>query len=368
MKRAILYVVRSLDVGGLEQVVIDLANHIDRTRYDSYICCIARAGELARNVRDRESLFVIGNEGRVNIGSMKYLHDLVRRLAIDLVHPHNLPGLFYVYPAAKWAHVPIVYTLHGYHRREEKLVFRLLERGMSRSVDRFVCVSKELAPRAQRAFAVPAKKMCVIYNGIEDISAPRGNTCERSQSIVIGSVGRVTYLKNYELLIEAFSDVLKIRPRCRLEIVGDGEAFGRIAGLVKTLSLDEYVTLHGAQLDVERYLARFDIFALSSISEGHSIAILEALRLKKVCVVSAVGGNTEIIVDGSNGYLFESGNKADLVGKLVFVIDNLHTPDMDGVRQQAVETIRSKFSRKQMVAAYEHVYEELLGDRAAGAP
>lgn len=368
MKRNILYVVRSLDVGGLEQVVIDLANHIDKARYQSYICCIARAGELARNVQDRDSLFVIGNEGRVNIGSMKYLHDLVRRLAIDLVHPHNLPGLFYVYPAAKRARVPIVYTLHGYHRREERFVFRFLERVMSRSVDRFVCVSKELVPRAQRAFGVSGMKMRVIHNGIEGISAPLGETRERGRNVIIGSVGRVTYLKNYELLIEAFGDVLKIRPSCRLEIVGDGEAFGRIAGLVKALSLDERVTLHGTQLDVDRYLARFDIFALSSISEGHSIAILEALRLKKVCVVSAVGGNTEIIADGSNGYLFESGNKADLVRKLVFVIDNLHTPEMDRIRQQAVETIRSKFSREQMVAAYEHVYEELLGDRAAGAP
>jgi glycosyltransferase involved in cell wall biosynthesis len=239
---------------------------------------------------------------------------------------------------------------------------------MSRSVDRFVCVSKELVPRAQRAFGVSGKKMRVIHNGIEGISAPLGETRERGRNVIIGSVGRVTYLKNYELLIEAFGDVLKIRPSCRLEIVGDGEAFGRIAGLVKALSLDERVTLHGAQLDVDRYLARFDIFALSSISEGHSIAILEALRLKKVCVVSAVGGNTEIIADGSNGYLFESGNKADLVRKLVFVIDNLHTPEMDRIRQQAVETIRSKFSREQMVAAYEHVYEELLGDRAAGAP
>ena len=92
MRRNILYVVRSLDIGGLEQVVVDLANHIDKARYRSYICCIARAGELVRNVQDRESLFVIGNEGRVNIGSMKYLHDLVRRHAIDLVHRTICPA------------------------------------------------------------------------------------------------------------------------------------------------------------------------------------------------------------------------------------------------------------------------------------
>lgn len=363
LKHNVLHIVRSLEVGGLEQVVVALANFVAPERYRSHVCCIARAGQLAAQLRRRDSLWVIGNEGKVNIRSIRRVHDLMRDRAIDLVHAHNYPGLFYGYAPAKLRGIPIVYTLHGYHRRDEMLVFRYLEKIMSRSVDRFVCVSNELVPRVRRAFGVSEHKVQVVYNGIEDCGQPPPSARARGAEIVIGSVGRITHLKNYGLLLEAFDDVLKQRPNCRLEIVGDGEEYDRIANLARERSLGSRIVLHGAQLDVNTFYERFDIFALPSISEGHSIAILEALRMGIVCVVSAVGGNSEIIQDGRNGYLFQPCSKADLVHKLLYVIDRLGTAEMQDIRKRARQTICSEFSREKMVAAYERLYGELLGDR-----
>lgn len=360
MKRKIMYIVYSLEIGGLERVVINLANNLDRNTYVPYICCIARGGDLVDSFDYQDKLSIIGNEGRINWKSVKKIHDIVRKQSINLIHSHNFPGLLYGFLPSKIARVPIVHTLHGHSPSYSSRFLKPVEKITSRSVDRYVCVSNRLKEFVRTSLGVPDGKMHVIYNGIPE-SRECGTGGNRARpEIKIGSVGRLTGIKNYELLIRAFAKIQKRFTNCRLEFVGGGEKYDDLANLARKLSIEQKVRLHGFQLDIDRFLREFDIFVLPSFSEGHSISILEALNLKKICIVSAVGGNTEIIEDGVNGFLFDSDDLNGLIEKLTYVLEHLGSVEIGNVRENAIDTIKSRFSLDLMVRNYEELYRGIL--------
>jgi len=360
MKYSILHVVYSLEIGGLERVVVSLANRLDREAFQPSVCCIRRSGELAGNLAEPDRLSVIAHEGRYSADAAWRLYRLARDGRVDLIHSHNLPGLLYGFAAAKLRRLPLVHTQHGLILREDSALLNLVERRMSRSVDAYVCVSRQLEEEVRRRIRVRPDRLSVVYNGVElpEGGGP-GRRGDRS-TVVIGSVGRLAAVKNYDLLVRAFAKVLARFPNCRLELVGDGETRGELEGRIGELSLGGRVTLHGAQADVPRYLDRFDVFVLPSFSEGHSISLLEAFSRGAVCLASNVGGNGEIIEDGVNGFLFRSNDLDDLTGALVRIIERLDSPEMDRVRARGKETVRSRFSVDAMLSSYESLYRRLL--------
>ncbi len=367
MKNRILFLARSLEIGGLERVITLLANNLDKEHFESYICCIAVAGEMAEDLEHKDRLFVIGNTGRINIGSIRYISRLIKEKSIDLVHSHELSGLLYGYPAARSRRIPIIHTKHGYGGLDdEKKLVAMVGRHFSRSVSEYVCVSKELKTRMMREIGLNDSKTTVIYNGIElpqESQTPYDENGKYSDEIIIGSVGRLTPVKNYELLINAFNELRDKYPHCRLEIVGGGESEEGLRRLVNQLSLSDRVVLHGFKLDVSRYYDRFDIFALTSFYEGLSMSLLEAISRGKPCIVSDVGGNTEIIENDINGLVFESENRNDLISRLSDAIDNLDSTRMDTIRRNALDTFKKNFSVRTMVEKHEKLYREHTGIR-----
>lgn len=366
MKRRILHVVYSLEIGGLERVVVTLANRIDPALYESYICCITRAGELSTYLDDPGRLTVIGHTGRVNVSSLWDVYRAVQSNVVDLIHSHNFPGMLYGFPASRLGRIPIVHTQHGRTLREESFLLNTVEKVLSRSVTRYVCVSGRLREEVRSGIGVDEGRLAVIYNGIDVAESDRMRVAAPGGG-VIGSVGRLTPIKNYELLVRAFGLIHERFPTWRLELVGGGERYDGIARLAEELSVSGSTVMHGYRLDVERYLGAFDIFVLPSFSEGHSISLLEALSLGKVCIVSRVGGNPEIIEDGVNGFLFDPRSVDELVGKITSVIERFDSPEIGRVRACARETVLSKFSSDTMLAGYDRLYRDILRIGAGGS-
>ena len=365
MKSRILYLVRTLEFGGLERVVTLLANNLDKERFEPYICCIAVAGELADTLECKDRLFVIGNTGRVNIHSLRYMVRLIKEHSIDLIHSHELSGLLYGYAAARLTRIPIIHTKHGYSGiDQEKKLIAWIGKRLSRSVSEYVCVSGELKTRMKRIIGLSDDKTTVIYNGIEPPPESEKTAAGKNghdKITVIGCVGRLAWVKNYELLIRAFHEVRDKYPRCQLEIVGDGEIEKELRDLVDRLSLSDRVILHGYKLDVASYYARFDIFVLPSFYEGLSMSLLEAISRGMPCIVSDVGGNTEIIENSINGFVFESDNKDELISRLSDAIDNLGSEQMETIRKNALDTFQKKFSVSMMVEKHEELYSRHIG-------
>lgn len=358
MAKRILYVVYSLNIGGLEKIVVDLANSLDPQQYEPFICCIANAGEFAEEFKYPENLFVIGNTGRINYRSCRTIHRILKEHEIHIVHSHNLAGLLYSVPAARIRHVPIIHTNHGYVEEERRNIkLKIFEKWMSRFVDRYVCVSEQLRKEVEKSLWVKRDRILVLYNGVEAVADFPIRDSLGEDTAVIGSVGRLDPIKNYRFLLEAFSEIVVRRPACRLELIGDGNEYNELVDLRNELKLNNKVVFRGNVRNPRDYVKAFDIFVLTSLSEGLSMSILEAMSLKKVCVVSHVGGNPEIIEKGMNGFLFESNNKIDFVQIMMNVIENLYTDEMKKIREAAGNTIEKRFSLDSMRGGYCKLYD-----------
>jgi glycosyltransferase involved in cell wall biosynthesis len=362
----ILFVVYSLDTGGLERMVVELANALDPGVYLPSICCIAAAGELAAAFSHQDRLFVIGHRGRIDFWSCARVHRIIKRERIDIVHSHNAAGLLYAFFSAKLRGVPVIHTNHGFAPPDsESTLLGLAERWMTARVKRYVCVSETLKRTVVARWGLEADTVAVVYNGVRTARSNSANPLRGSKEIVIGSVGRLNPIKNYPLLLESFSEIVRTHPRCRLELIGEGPERGRLITMIDNLSLRGKVTLRGEVRDVLEALKPIDIFVLPSLSEGLSMSILEAMSLGKACVVSNVGGNPEIVTDRANGFLFESNDGRALTEALTAVIRDIDTPEMDRVRRAAYETARDRFSFDEMVKRYAALYDEAT--RGGGA-
>jgi glycosyltransferase involved in cell wall biosynthesis len=166
----------------------------------------------------------------------------------------------------------------------------------------------------------------VIYNGIPAFNGrikPSKTYSERRQHLklpasgpIVGSIGRLNAVKDYGTLIAAFKEVLNNYPNAKLVIAGDGPERNKLQLQIEELAISDNVTLLGERHDVEDLLEQFDIFALTSLTEGFSVALVEAAWTGLPIVATDVGGNCEIVQDGITGYLTEPGNVQDVTQKI----------------------------------------------------
>lgn len=359
MKTSVMHLVYSLEIGGLERVVIHLANNLPPDRYISHICCINTAGDLSTEFNFKDRFHTLGNQGRINLKSLRKLWKTVNGNSIDILHAHNYPGLLYGLPIAKLFRIPLIYTKHGFLKKQDNLALNLIERQFSHAVDNYVCVSKQLKDTIKSNFNVKESKLSIIYNGIPINSSPIDSN-NNPEEIVIGSIGRLTQIKNYELLLKSFSILIKTYPFIRLVIFGDGERYDKLTDLSTELQLDNKVSFPGFSFDVDKSLDEIDIYVLPSFTEGHSISLLEAMNKHRICIASRVGGNPEIITDGSNGYLFESNNLEELTNKIAYAIEKFSSEEMISIRERGHETIRTQYSLEAMLNNYAMLYSQFI--------
>lgn len=358
MNKKVLHITHSLQTGGLERLIINLTNAIDTKGFEPYICCIASPGELAAEFNRHDNLLVINHKGRVGLTGWLSVYRILKKYNFDVIHTHNLAGLLYGVPAAKLARIPVIHTNHGYVEKEKRNIkLKLIEGLLSRLVDCYVCVSDRLLNDVEKRLHVSSKKILVIYNGV--ITPGRFNPVARYDKniITIGSVGSLIPIKNYRFLLEAFSEIAVKRQTCKLELVGDGNQRSELERLRDSLNLQEKVTFRGKVTNPEDYVSAFDVFVMVSLSEGLSLAILEAMSHRKICVVSDVGGNSEIIRDGENGFMFESNDRESFLSVMEKVLDGLYTPEMEAVREAAGRTVRNRFSLDITLEKYRECYE-----------
>jgi len=290
------------------------------------------------------------------------------------VHTRNLATLEAQVPA--WF-MPGVKTVHGEHGRDmfdlegRNRKYNLLRRLIQPLVGRYITVSKDLERWLKRTIGVSKIKVQQIYNGVDQTRfspasekelglAPNGFLT--SESLVIGTVGRLAAVKDQAYLVTAFAKLLHEIPeyqdRLRLIIVGDGPLRAELEQLVKDLDVQDSVWMAGNRDDVPELLRLLDLFVLPSLGEGISNTILEAMAVGLPVVATDVGGNPELVEDGVNGRLVPTGDTqalASVMEQLVWQPELLRSM---GIHSQA--KAREQFNWERTVAEYLTVYDELL--------
>jgi glycosyltransferase involved in cell wall biosynthesis len=212
---------------------------------------------------------------------------------------------------------------------------------------------------------VPEDLISVIYNGIPEIKARtecNAKASDRRHQLrlpasgpIVGSIGRLNVVKDYGTLIASFKEVLNKHPDAKLVIAGDGPERNKLQLQIEELDISDKVTLLGERNDVEELLGQFDIFALTSLTEGFSVALVEAAWSGLPIVATDVGGNREIVQDGITGFLTEPGNIQDVTEKIEKLLsDNRLRQRFGSVSRSRAE---ANWTLELMREKYQRVYQ-----------
>lgn len=372
----VLHVVESLDRGGLERVVCDLVMEQTRQGHTVEVFCLFSPGAFAAELEDAGIRVVAGNKRTgPDLAILFALRDTSRRSGNEVVHTHNPVANYYACAAelTSWHYRPIVNTRHNMgarnpNDRREKL-FRL---SVART-GKVAMVSPQVSKRFIDDGIVPAVKAVVVMNGIplrryvqanpSTRAAARAALAIDADAFVIGSVGRLVDVKNHQLLLAAVAPICRSHSKVQVVLLGNGELRGELEQQARSLAIAGSVHLLGERSDIPQVLPAFDVFAMPSRSEGHSIALLEAAAAGLPTVATAVGGNPEIVQHGITGLLVPSEDEASLRAALTSMLENCE--QRDSLAAQARKWAERTISVEAMAHNYEQLYRSVLHPRPA---
>lgn len=289
---------------------------------------------------------------------------LVRELrshGADVVHTHNPLPLIYGAPAARLVGAVAIHTKHGINPGSRGQ--RLLRRAAAYLTHAFVAVSDTTEAQAREQHDAPVDRLHTIPNGIRldryapDARARREVRAELGldDAWVVGTVGRLDQCKNQALLVRAMGPLLADPDRnLRLVIVGEGDARPEIEAAIAQLADPSRVVLTGRRMDVPRVVQAFDLFVLSSKSEGLPLVVPEAMAAALPIVATAVGGLPSVIDDSEIGLLVPVDQTA--LGRAIEQLADAPARALQ-MGQLAREVALARYSSERMVDAYLALYD-----------
>ena len=377
----IAHVVYSFSVGGLENGIVNLVNHMPRERWRHMIVALTRiSGEFAERI-ERDDVCYVELDKRPGhlVRDYPRVYQLFKQWQPTIVHTRNLAALEAVVPA--WAAgVPV--RIHGEHgwsaqdpdgRRRRYQYVRQLYRPF---VHRYVALSHHIADYLDQRIGVPPHRVAQTYNGVdterfrgyEQRMPIPGCPFASADDWCVGWVGRMDAVKDPLGLARAFLRARELSPeaakRMRLVIVGDGAERRALAELLKASAAREHVWFAGERSDVPEIMRGLDCFVLPSQAEGVSNTILEAMASRLPVIATNVGGNPELIEPGMTGQLVAAGDGDALARAMLVYFGNRSLARRHA--KAARRVAESRFSLKRMVADYTALYEHSLA--AAGIP
>lgn len=291
-----------------------------------------------------------------NIGS------LIDRVRPDIVHSHLLDSNFYSALACVRRSVPHICTEHGEVSLKKTAVTKVKYGMISICSQRVVCVSEAVKTSASGVMLV-SSKLKTIYNGIHFLEKLSSNFRSEFKipydAVLIGNVGNLYPVKGQKYLIRAFSELLRTcKADVYLVLVGRGGERDNLLGLVDELGIAKgRVLFTGFRNDVQNIMNALDLYVQPSLTEGHPIAVLEAMTLGVPVIASSVGGIPEIIGHDSYGKLVIPASWEDLYQGMVdyFNSRNVYLDKASLARSYVCDT----YSIDKMTLSYVNMYQEL---------
>ena len=357
----VLQVVLSLNPGGTERLVIELTRRLCDV-IPMAVCCLDEAGEWAAAL----------TRAGVTVESLRRQQGFDARLGLDvrriarahrasLMHCHHYSPFVYASLARmSGAKCRVVYTEHGrLSDAQPSLKRRAANVLFSRFADRVFAVSDDLRRHlVEEGFSPQAVN--VIYNGIDVGPRVNGTTSNRIReqlnlspsALIIGSVGRLDPVKDIGTLLAATAHARRNLP-AELIIIGDGPERSRLEAAAVENGLEQHVHFLGYRSDARDWLGACDVYVNTSVSEGISLTILEAMAARLPVIATQVGGTPEII-DSTCGILVPVRDAQAVAGALVQLARD---PQRRRQLGHAARTrVEERFTLERMIQQYCDVY------------
>jgi glycosyltransferase involved in cell wall biosynthesis len=349
----IVHVAETLNLGGLEKLIVEFVRHADPSRFDPRVVTLGVRGDLADEVEQLGCpVHALNLPAGLRPRAIWTLAAHFRRQRIHILHTHSEGPLLYATPAARLAGVQrVVHTRHhGPDLGNSRAALAAMAL-VSRAVDRVVCVA-DAGARCARAEGIPASKLTTIHNGI-DLS--RFDYLGPASGGPVVIVARLVPEKDHPTLLRAVAFARAQEPSFRLDIAGDGPCLSAVQELAARLELGAHVRFLGRVDDVPALLSRSSALVLSSWLEGISLTLLEAMARGLPVVATDVGGNPEVVDDGRTGFLVPARDPSALAEALL----NLWRDPALGRQfgRAGREEAERSFDIRQAVARYEAIYE-----------
>jgi len=352
----IVHILHSFGTGGMEKGVATLVEHAS-PNFEHIIICLTTSGNTSRLLPSGTKVIELNKPKGNSIRFLYRLSKLLKKLDPDIVHTRNWAGTDGIIATRLAGIRSVVHSEHGFGSENptgmnsRRIWFH---KWLSLWVKEYICVSTPLKRWLIEHVGV-RRPVTQIYNGVDtEVYRPGPGILMRrklgisQQAFVIGIVASLNAIKDHPTLIRAFNVLRQQEPESILLIVGNGSERSKLESLAGT-----GVFFLGNREDVPEVMRALDVFVLSSVNEGISNTILEAMATGLPVVASNVGGNPELVVDGVTGSLFPSGDVEALSSALLdyFKSPGLRLQHGNQGRERAV----AHFSIKAMVESYEAV-------------
>jgi glycosyltransferase involved in cell wall biosynthesis len=386
-KIKVLYVIGQLERGGAERQLMELATRLPRDRFEPIVCCLGQLGPLGREIEEAGVRLVVLAKRLGNFsGASRKLARLVRTERPVILHAFlssaNWRGLI----VGRFLRVPIVLTSVRNVDVHTRFRGNAIERILSGITDRVIVNAGAVKDYVAEMHWVDPEKIRVIYNGISvrrvsghvDAAPADGNVPSRTGSPppepfpgsgagsgpTITVIASLTPKKDHATFLEAAALIARERPDARFLIVGDGQLRAELTEHARKLGLGEAVTFAGMTDRIGAVLASTDVSVLTSIKEGCSNVVLEAMAAGRPVVATAVGGNPELIEEGETGFLLPAGDAEGVARRVLELLGDEELRRRMG--RAGRERVLARFSTEHMVEDTIDYYLELLDERVSG--
>jgi glycosyltransferase involved in cell wall biosynthesis len=359
-----MQITHDLDIGGLQQVVVNICKTIDRSIFDISVLCLRRKGEFAPAVEEMgiEVLSIPQPAAGADYLSFLKVAGILKRKRIQVIHTHNTQPFIDGTIAALLSGVKKI--IHTDHARDfpDKKRYMVAEWLMSQFASRVVGVSDHTSQNLERYERISRRKIVTIVNGIDenlynitiDRKKKRKELGLSIRGPVIGLGVRLTEQKGITYLLQAMPLIIKAFPDISLVIAGKGPLRDSLIDESNALGISDNVYFVGPRLDMPELLKLFDLYVLPSLWEGLPMVLLECMAARCPILATRVGGNAIAITHDYTGSLIEPGNPARIAGETIRILSDEQVRKRYSIT--GYDVLRRHFTAEIMTRKYEKLY------------
>jgi glycosyltransferase involved in cell wall biosynthesis len=365
----ICFMIDRLVPAGTESQLLALIRHLDRRRFQPYLCLLDGMDSTSRALEPNDCpVLRLGVDSwtrpRILTGAWRLIRFL-RGERIEVLQTYFPDSTYLGVPAGRLAGVPTIvrtrnnlgHWLTPAHRRLGRVLNRLVTATVAN------CAAGRRSLLAEER--PPPRSVFVLENGV-DLARFQGAAMAGAPARAprrVGAVANLRPIKGLEILVDAAAHVRTAYPRVEFVVAGEGEARPTLQRQIRDMGLEDAFTLVGAVADIPEFLARLDVAVLSSWSEGMSNALLEYMAAGRPLVATAVGAAVSLVDDGVHGLLVPAGDSRGLADAIVRL---LREPKLAArLGAAARRRVEEQHSRKLMVQSFEDFYCRLAGGGCA---
>lgn len=351
----ICFLITGLGTGGAERHLLNL---VPKLKFEKFIISLLNLNDFGKQIEKKGIKIYYLGLNKLNLLSVIIrFRKIIKKENPDILDTYlihsNLFGRFF---GRLFGVKKIIASIRNDY--SEFKILNFIDRISCKLVDLYILNSKSLLNYVHKKNHIPSKKIEIIPNGIDLIKIyselnknndVRKELGLKSDSFVVLCVSRLYKHKNISILLKAFKLVNK---NIYLVIIGEGPEKKNLKRLLEKLNMCDNIFFLNKRRDVHNIIYNSNVFVLPSLREGMSNVLLEAMALKKICIVSNIPQNRELIKDGFNGFVFDPKNERDLTEKIMRIYKNKNI-ELFGLK--SFKVIQKNYDIEQIINKYENI-------------